>query len=197
MRRIKHLLPVFIILLAVFAAAYPALAEDEGLLVLPKNMQVIKSEAFKGATAFDRVIITEGAYTIESNAFAGSSLQQIQLPVSMAKVADDAFGELRPLIIAVENTHAYGWANGLGLPVMGCTVNTEENRATITSYNGTLSTLWLPEEVMGCPVTAIADNVFQGNTALRTVILPESLASIGQRLSGIAAISATSYSTTV
>jgi len=117
MRFAKRLFPILIILLTVLTFACPALAEDEGLLVLPKNIQVVKSEAFKGATGFERVIITEGAHTIESNAFAGSSLQQIQLPVSMTKIAEDAFGELKPLIIAVENTHAYGRANGLGLPL--------------------------------------------------------------------------------
>ena len=179
MRFAKRLFPILIILLTVLAFACPALAENEGLLVLPKNMQFIKSEAFKGSTAFERVIITEGAHTIESNAFAGSNLQQIQLPVSMTKIADDAFGELKPLVIAVENTHAYGWANGLGLPVLGCTVNAEENRATITSYNGTLSTLYLPDEVMGCPVTAINGSVFSGNKTLEKVILPGNLRSIG------------------
>ena len=174
---IKRLFPILAVLLAALIFACPAMAE-ENVLRLPAGTKEIKAEAFAGSAA-EYVIVPEGAYAIESGAFAGSNLKQIQLPVSMSGIADDAFGEAAPLIVCVQNSYPYGWANGLGLPVLACTVNAEENRATIVSYNGNLSTLRLPDEVMGYPVTAINGSVFSGNRALEKVILPENLRSIG------------------
>ncbi len=179
MPRIKFLFPVLLVLIVLFVFSCPATADSGGLLTLPAGLVSIESEAFMDSAPFDRVIVPEGANRIGSSAFAGTGLKQIQLPVTMNEIADDAFGELKPLVIAVQNTMAYGWANGQGLPVLACTLN--EGEATIVSYNGSLSTLYLPDEVMGCPVTAIASTVFRGNTALECVVLPESLTAIDGR----------------
>ena len=50
---------------------------------------------------------------------------------------------------------------------------------TILSYKGTNEHLILPTEIDGMPVTAIADGAFAENVTLKTLIIPESITTIG------------------
>ena len=50
---------------------------------------------------------------------------------------------------------------------------------SITGYNGNYSTLVLPSEIDGLPVTEIADSVFAGNTALTSVTIPSGVKKLG------------------
>ena len=66
----------------------------------------------------------------------------------------------------------------------------EDNEATITKYNGNVSALSIPAELDGYKVVGIGDGVFKGKTALRTVVIPDSVESIGnQAFSGCANLS--------
>ena len=52
--------------------------------------------------------------------------------------------------------------------------------ATILSYKGTQEHLIIPSTIDGLPVTAIADGAFAENETLKTLILPESITTIGE-----------------
>ena len=96
-------------------------------LTLPAALRVIEEEAFAGNTSIGRVVIPEGATTIESRAFADSSLAEIVLPSSITDIASDAFsgcGEFT--VVAEEGTFAYDWAVEKGY--------IEENPATPAEY---------------------------------------------------------------
>lgn len=54
------------------------------------------------------------------------------------------------------------------------------NNATITSYQGNMKTLTLPETIDGYPVVAIGKGVFKGNTALTSVTMGDNIISLGE-----------------
>ncbi|MBQ8791673.1 MAG: leucine-rich repeat protein, partial [Ruminiclostridium sp.] len=57
----------------------------------------------------------------------------------------------------------------------------EENKATITEYNGYVGSLAIPEQIDGYDVVAIGDSVFQNNKYLRMVVIPDGVTKIGNR----------------
>ncbi|MBP3266699.1 MAG: leucine-rich repeat protein, partial [Ruminococcus sp.] len=57
----------------------------------------------------------------------------------------------------------------------------DNGSVTVTGVSGSGSTLEVPSTLAGLSVTSIADNFFAGSTELKTVILPDTLRSIGSR----------------
>lgn len=55
----------------------------------------------------------------------------------------------------------------------------ENGRVTLTAYKGTRDTVNVPSRIEGCPVVALGDRFFADRSELRTVILPDSIESIG------------------
>ena len=55
----------------------------------------------------------------------------------------------------------------------------ENEEVTIFSYKGTVEHLTIPSQINGYPVTTIADGTFAENTTIKTLIIPQSIASIG------------------
>ncbi len=60
-------------------------------LKLPAKTESIGEEAFMNCGFLDEVILPEGLLSIESRAFANSSVRLIYLPSSITDIADDAF----------------------------------------------------------------------------------------------------------
>ena len=50
---------------------------------------------------------------------------------------------------------------------------------TITAYHGNEKNITFPESIFGIRVTALASNLFKGNTTIQTVYIPDSVTSIG------------------
>ena len=51
--------------------------------------------------------------------------------------------------------------------------------ATVTGYNGTEANITIPSTLGGFPTTAIGDSAFNNQTILKSVIIPDSVKSIG------------------
>ncbi len=56
-----------------------------------------------------------------------------------------------------------------------------DGTATIKKYNGTAADLLIPDTLGGATVTAIGISAFESNMALRSVILPDELITVGSR----------------
>lgn len=54
-------------------------------------------------------------------------------------------------------------------------------QATITGGTKSVSALVIPSEIDGLPVTAIANDAFAGNTAIKECVLPDSIKTVGAR----------------
>lgn len=66
-------------------------AASAGELFLPDSLTEIGKEAFAGDTSLDEVVLPEKLKTIQSLAFANSSVRRIYLPESLTSIASDAF----------------------------------------------------------------------------------------------------------
>ena len=88
--------------------------------------------------------------------------------------------------VEIEDEGVDFWAQnnaGFDLAIEGAAVDFEIETAngsvTILSYKGTQEYLKIPQTIDGLPVTAIADGAFAENETLKTLIIPESITSIG------------------
>ena len=61
------------------------------------------------------------------------------------------------------------------------TVRDDSTGIVVVKYNGTASTLTVPNTVAGLPVVEIGAQAFEGNTKLKSVILPVTIEIIGRR----------------
>lgn len=85
---------------------------------LPKSIEVIGAEAFKGDTAIENVVVPEGAREIGARAFKNSSVKKIKLPESLQKIPNDMLdGTSNVTVIAPEGSKAYVWAVANGYDV--------------------------------------------------------------------------------
>ena len=60
------------------------------------------------------------------------------------------------------------------------TVSLENGKITVTGYTGSDSSVRVPTEIQGLPVTAIADAAFAGKSTLKKLYLPDSVQAIGE-----------------
>jgi hypothetical protein len=58
---------------------------------LPDTLRQIDKHAFLGCTSLKKLIIPEGTLSIGSRAFEGCRLEDVFIPASVTKIADDAF----------------------------------------------------------------------------------------------------------
>ena len=56
-----------------------------------------------------------------------------------------------------------------------------EGGVEVRKYNGSASSVVIPEQVMGLTVVRIGDSAFEGNTTLTSIDLPDTIQVIGQR----------------
>ena len=175
-----------ILILALLFVGSMAIAEnlEEGTLVLPSSLKVIKEEAFCGNTSIDKVILPEGVTEIQSKAFANSSLSEINLPDSLTYIADDAFdGSVNVSVSVNEGTYAYQWATDNYYFYDSTSPSDFTYDATccaITGYIGSETALvlpvWTPD---GYRVQEISDDAFANQSSLTSVVISDTVTTIG------------------
>jgi hypothetical protein len=70
---------------------------------LPDTLRQIDKHAFLGCTSLKKLVIPEGTLSIGSRAFEGCRLEDVFIPASVTKIADDAFiGKLRGKSVTLE-----------------------------------------------------------------------------------------------
>ncbi len=93
----------------IIAALFPWSASSETLL-LPSKLEVISAQAFEGDMSLDEVVLPEGIREIGPRAFANSSVTDINLPVSLETIADDAFDGAENVVFhTVEDSDEAQW----------------------------------------------------------------------------------------
>ena len=157
-------------------------------LTFSTQLKTIEAQAFMGDTSIEDVVLPEGVLRIESKAFSNSSIASVYLPDSLTYIAPDAF-ENTP-----ESFSAYGSETGYaadfcaanGIPYQSASLSPsdfeyevlEDGTARITSYSGSATIVYVPDEIDGHRVTAIGESVFKGNKTIQRVVLSQYIESL-------------------
>ena len=133
------------------------------------------------------VVIPSRVSSIDSNAFNGcKSIMTLTLYDSIQSVSKTAFTNCT----GIHTVYFYGtsekWESlGIEIPTnyrlvynprtvmenIGYVFDNDSNSIRITSYTGTKEHLVIPQSYMGCPVSAIDENAFAGNTSLKSLTI--------------------------
>ncbi len=160
-------------------------------VVLPRTLRSVPAQTFGacpnltyicfGHTAEDELVIEEGAFEIDEGVLDGPLSTTVQIPDPQ---------NINPAI------SGYDWA-GSNRTVTYETVQTsgttetgliwrlnEAGTVTITGGDATLlpEDLTIPAEIIGRPVTDIADSAFYSHQGLKSVVLPDSVTSLGSSI---------------
>jgi hypothetical protein len=179
-----------------------------GAYEIPDGVIQINNDAFK-ESRISELTIPEGVSSIGSIFDTCRELERISIPSTVSEIVDYAFfycGNLEviffqgkpptligsnPFYGAPLNAKVYyvegtpGWPSILG-GLQTVAINTDyeyemddDNRVTITEYNGTNDMVVIPHDIGGHPVVRIADGVFKGCTNITSVKVSADLVEIG------------------
>lgn len=167
-----------------------SVASDNTSVNLPRNLQIIESEAFFGNTSLNTVNLPNNVTHINDHAFAYSSLEYITLPNSLKYISENAFEGCHIQLASVfPGSYAENYCLANNIPCDSTSFITDskylvhqpiDNTCTaIIGYSGSASTLIIPETIDGYTVTRIDNSAFEGRSELQSVYLPDSITSIG------------------
>ena len=143
-----------------------------GSCVIPEGTQRIGAQAFMNCSGLTSLTIPDSVTSIGSQAFAGcTNLSGSVVIPRGCTVAANAFAGCTNLTVIYDEgdpSELFSWEISGG-------------EVTITGYKGdkNVTSLTVPAQIQGCPVTAIADYVFASSRYLSHVSLPYSVRSIG------------------
>lgn len=166
-----------LILLCLFGAA---VGEESDVLRLPSALTAIEDQAFYRSDSIERVVLPENMHSIGAQAFAESSLREINLPASLESIASDAFDGCENLIATVEaDSYAHDWC--LKNDVAHWAIaSLGEEQCKIVSGKGLTGELTVPSVLVSRTVVEIGANAFVGNDAITGLSLPDTLTAIGE-----------------
>ena len=135
------------------------------------------------------VVLPNTLETIQSQAFYGSGISEINIPASVYYIEDEAFAECQNLTrITVNPNNAYYdsrndcnaiIATRRNILCVGCQNTAIPNTVTIIGDGAFLGATGLTTMVIPGSVTEIGNNAFRGCTGLANVEIPNSVTSIG------------------
>lgn len=176
---VKFLLPclLLILLLCPFSAA---VGEENDALRLPNALTAIEEQAFYRSESIGRVVLPENVRSIGAQAFAESSLREINLPASLESIASDAFDGCENLIATVEaDSYAHDWCLKNDVAHWAVTL-LDEDRCKIVSGKGMTGKLTVPSVLASHTVVEIGANAFIADDAITGLSLPDTLTTIGE-----------------
>ncbi len=177
-------------LLLLIAVASLGVFAEEDVVQLPKDLKVIKDNAFGGTESITKVIAPEGMESIGEGAFSGSGLTEITLPGSVVEIADNAFSETQNdvTILAAEDSYAKEYADKHEISWKSPETEFAPQFKTIRLDNGTIcimgiegevpNKLVIPEKINGTEVTTIGASAFMFYDDLITVVIPDTVKKI-------------------
>ena len=159
------------------------------VLTFPSDLTTIAEEAFAGDTSLDEAVLPERLNAIGRHAFAYSSLRRVYLPETLNSIGDDAFLGCQDLVAwGYPDTYGEEYCREKGIPYEAISTPAEEfafsfpndSEATVTGWMGEGEIVIIPEMADETHrVTAIGNDAFRNNSALKKLYLPTGLVSIG------------------
>ena len=159
------------ILLAVFALPASAVQTDN-TLILPADLTEIAPEAFLGLNSAEKVIVPATVTKIGSRAFAGCGTLSVMLPDDLEDIEPDVFEGGNAIALVRSGSKAKDACVSSNIPCLVYKTGTDQ--VTIEKCSGSVSSIAIPGEIEGLPVTGIGSSAFEDHAALESVLLPES-----------------------
>ncbi|MBQ6342724.1 MAG: leucine-rich repeat domain-containing protein [Anaerolineaceae bacterium] len=156
-------------------------------ITLPPRLTSIGPSAFQSCSALERLIIPNGVKTLPKLAFANcDKLRMLQIPESVETIASDAMiysgiTELRVVKdsaaeqFAIDNGYAYVYEQQSNDEFI---YQQLDDGIQVIMYTGNTYDVVIPEELSGYPVTSLSDILFQHNSFVRSVNLPDTITRI-------------------
>ena len=171
--------------------AYPAGAQAETFTV-PTGIDVIAPGAFSGAKLVE-IVLSEGVKVIGAQAFLDcAALRRVTFPDSVEALEASLFDGCANLqsIVCGSTSYAYqalvesgfgGYIEGGAEIVVGdwTALPDSGDGCVITQYAGSATALTIPDRLGDTPVTGIGAQVFLRRSALKSVVIPDSVTWIG------------------
>ncbi len=164
---------------------------------IPSSVETIGNMAFYDCKSLRSVELSEGLKTIEDEAFYCNGnhkdmLGNITIPKSVTSIGRRAFS-LITILNVYDNTYGINYATENEYPyvindgnsddkifmVNGVRYYVTDGTAVVGHCDPTLTTVTIPESVIGYKVTGIG-MAFKENTTIQKVVLPEGLLHIGK-----------------
>lgn len=183
----RHVLIALVCILALLLFSGMAAAEASQVLKLPAGTRVIEAEAFYNVKALDKVVLPEGTAEILDKAFANSSVKEVTFASTITYIAENAFDGCVKFKVSVPmGCYAYQWCVDHGYidspvetPAEDFTYETINGLfARITKYNGSASTVVIPEEIDDYIIQKISNRAFYKNTSVEYITVPDSVIEI-------------------
>ena len=143
--------------------------------------------AFKGSEKIEKVIIDPGITEIATNAFANCpKLVCISIPSTVTEIAENTFRGVtdpvsKAVIYAPAGSYALTFAAEYSIMHVKATltVSSGELVFSLSSTDVSLETLDIPDTIHGRAVVSIDNHGFLSCSNIKTIVLPESITSIG------------------
>ena len=84
-------------------------------MVLPSSLTQIEEQTFFGDSSLEKVVLPDGLLSIGSQAFAYSGVKTINLPETIAFIADDAFLGCDLEQVDAKGEYALNWCKANGI----------------------------------------------------------------------------------
>lgn len=89
----------------------------DGLALMPEALTTIGADAFRDDASLVEAVVSDRVTTIGAGAFAGSGLQVVYLPKSVAEIGEGAFAGCDGLgAVVAEDSYALRWCKQAGIP---------------------------------------------------------------------------------
>ena len=164
-------------------------------IVIPDKVKYIGNNAFSSCSWLESVVIPDSVITIGEAAFLScDSLASVSIPASVVSIEKMAFGfskydqkydNFKIEYVKQTEGHRYAAVNGFADDICFLTEELDNGSLRVIGYAGKASSVTIPAEINGKPVTELGDEEFRFNfsypSALKSLTVPDSVIRINYK----------------
>ena len=161
---------------------------------IPDGVATVGEYAFYNSKNLTEITIPSSVTTIGYGAFEYcANIKNVFIPITVTTISRYAFNSANTVVFCAVGSKPDGWQYDwcgsckvfFGVLDSGVTSNglswlLTADGVEIWAYSGSASSVEIPATINGSPVVSIYDRVFENNTAVAGVTIPDSVVSLGE-----------------